>query len=271
MFESVKSPLLSVFLAFFGYSILNISQAVQKIGLEMRRHSQVRGWLLWASATVASGMSALSVFSAISLGEVSVVGAMAGTGLVSLAVFSRLVMGEPISGRQVASIITIVAGAGLVGAFQISSETSLSYTLLYGGMAGVSFVLVVLWIAIRSGPGRGVVVGAFAGFLGAYSQLFQKLISTELPIGRGASALAASVITNPYTLVWVTLSITSMVILQFAYKYGRAIVIIPSFTAAFIVTPVLGGVIVYNETLLLVQWLGVAMILGGAVVLNAIR
>lgn len=262
---------LSMILAFLGYSILNISQAVQKIGLQARRESPVRGWTIWSVATVAAGLSVLVVFAAVSLGNVSTVGVMAGTGLVSLAIFSRIVMNERLSRWGTVSVLVIVTGAGLVGWFQSGSEGTVSVPLLYGVVIGVALVGIVGWIASSPGPIQGIIVAALAGFLGAYSQLFQKLASESLPVTEGAAAVVGAVLTDPITAVWVGLSIASMVVLQFAYRHGQAIAIIPSFTAAFIATPVLGGVLIFRETLTVVQWIGVILIFAGGIVLNSVR
>lgn len=262
---------LSIALAFVGYSILNISQAIQKVGLETVQSKPVRGWTIWGAATVASGVAVLVVFGAISLGTVSTVGAMAGTGLVSLTIFSRLVLREQIDFRSVLSIGGIVAGAVLVGAFRQSARGSARLGLLYGVLGLVTVLMVALWLVTKPGPVRGMAIAAFSGFLGAYSQLFQKLSSGDLPFSESPGAVASAILSDPVTAMWVGLSFGSMIVLQFSYRFGAATAIIPSFTAAFIATPVLGGVIIFSEFLSLPQWIGVSVILVSATALNMSR
>ena len=96
----MSSTPLAVLVAFAGYSLLNISQATQKIGLGLYQTHRLKGALLWAAATGCTSVSVFIVLYAVSLGSVSVVGAMAGTGLASLVIFSGLVMKERITFRE---------------------------------------------------------------------------------------------------------------------------------------------------------------------------
>ena len=114
----------------------------------------------------------------------------------------------------------------------------------------------------------GAVVGGFSGFLGAYSQLFQEHGTTATSISLGIGPFVSSLITNPITLVWLALSIISMVVLQFAYRHGRAIEVIPSFMGNFIVMPVIGGVVIFGQSLTPLQWVGAGMIVVASVVLG---
>ncbi|MFW5808606.1 MAG: hypothetical protein ACOC2H_00415 [Spirochaetota bacterium] len=272
MITRIPSSILSLILAFIGYSILNISQACQKIGLEKRRDAALKGWSIWTAATAGSAVSVGIVFAALSVGKVSTVGAMAGTGLISLVFFSAIVMGERINLSTIASIGVIVAGTSIVGIFQTSAEAAdVSYVLIYGILASLSVLALLLWVFIPSGAGLGITIGAYAGFLGAYSQIFQKIVTTSFQEYEEAGAMMSALVSNPLNAAWITLSALSMVVLQFSFKYAPAIAIIPSFTACFIATPVVGGVIVFGEKLRYQQWIGVVIILAGAVALNLTR
>jgi uncharacterized membrane protein len=260
--------LLSVTLAFVGYSLLNISQAVQKMGLQLLRRRKVAGGILWGAALLASGLSFGVVFRAIAAGNVSVVGAMAGTGLVSLSIFARFAMSEGITLDDTVAIAAIVVGSAGVALFPGGSARIFRPILLWGIPVVVSAVGVAAWLVTPDGPHRGAVIGGFSGFLGAYSQLFQKTASAELDFSSGLSDILAHILTDPMTLVWVAFSFASMVVIQFAYRHAEAIRIIPPFTALFIVTPVLGGVLVYGEKLTVLQWVGIAVILAGSLRLS---
>ncbi|MDA3948790.1 MAG: hypothetical protein PF508_06135 [Spirochaeta sp.] len=257
----MSSALFSVLLAFAGYSILNFSQAVQKIALARMPTARVAGGALWVAALLASGGSFGIVFAAIALGNVAVVGAMAGTGLVSLALFSALVMGETLSRAKLVAIVAIVAGAAAVALAQGDEGTAYHPLLLWSIPAVTIAVSGLAWILTPAGTLKGVVIAAFSGFLGAYSQLFQKRSAASFSLDAGFREVLEAVATDPLTLVWIGFSAASMVVLQFAYRHGEAIRTIPAFTTAFIVTPVVGGVFVFGETLSAVQWVGVVVIL----------
>lgn len=267
----MTDSLVAVLLAFVGYTLLNLGQAGQKIGLGMRAERPVAGWTLWVGATLATSVSFGLVFVAISRGAVSLVGAMAGTGLVSLALFGRFVMKEELRPRHIAALAGIVGGAAVIALLDVPDEGATDQSLLYGLLGGGTVAYVAVWAFIRRGPIAGALLGGLAGFLGAYSQLFQELSTASLPWDDGVGAVVATVVTSPITAIWVGLSLVSMVIAQFSYKHGDATQIIPVFTGNFIIVPVVGGVIVFGETLGPFQWVGVIAILAGSIVLGRKR
>jgi len=265
----MHSAALPLVIAFIGYSLLNITQAGQKIGLAQHTRNKMRGWTIWALATAGTSMAFFVILGAISLGSISLVGAMAGTGLASLAVFSHFVMRERLAGRELIALAVIIGGAALAGALAgDGTGGEARVPLLWGILAGGSVLYVTGWITTRRMSFTGAVVGGFSGFLGAYSQLFQEYGTTTTSISLGIGPFLTSLATNPITLVWIGLSVASMVVLQFSYRHGRAIEIIPVFIGNFIVVPVVGGVLIFAERLVVGQWIGVILILAGAIVLG---
>ncbi|MCK5008814.1 MAG: hypothetical protein KAR73_15575, partial [Spirochaetales bacterium] len=63
-------------------------------------------------------------------------------------------------------------------------------------------------------------------------------------------------------------SLLSMVVMQFAYRRGKAIQLIPAFAANTIAIPVVGGIVAFQERLHPVQWIGVALIITGVFLLS---
>ena len=271
IFHHVNQTLYAALLAFAGYTFLNLGQAGQKIGLEMKAERPAPGWTLWVVATLATSVSFWLVFVAISIGTVSLAGAMSGTGLASLAIFSRLVMKERLGIGKTIALVGVIVGAALVAWFAEPGGTDANLTILWAflGIGIVGYSVAVL--LTRGGSLAGVMLGGLSGFLGAYSQLFQRLGGADLPWSDGAMAVIGSMISDPVTAIWIGLSIASMVVIQFSYRHGQATQIIPVFTANFVVVPVIGGVLVFGEQLLLVQWIGVAVVLAGSVLLGRNR
>ena len=263
--------MLSVILAFAGHSFHNIGQAVQKIALSIIPRRPVGGRLLWVGASLQTTTSFLVLLAAISLGSVTTVGAMAGTGLVSLAIFSRFVMHERLTWKHVAAIAGIIAGAALIGVFLGPESFTPHIPLLIWVLVGGVVVYSAGWIALRRNTLQGMIIGSFAGFLGSYSQLFQELGTSHLNLRAGIGQFAAGIFSDPITLVWIGLSLGSTVVLQFAYGHGKAIQIIPSYMATYIVVPVVGGVLMFGESMVLPQWGGVALIVAGTLILASQR
>ena len=129
---------------------------------------------------------------------------------------------------------------------------------------------------------RDKVIAGFAGALGGFVPLFQKVSTTPLGLSRPLLHLqfgsdtaltslvqrAVNLMSNPWALTWIAISLVSMAVMQFAYRRGRAIQLIPAFAANTIAIPVVGGVIVFSERLHPVQWIGIILILAGVFLLT---
>ncbi len=280
----MTQTLLSLIVAFAAYSILNISQATQKIGLGMIPLNKKKGVAVWITGTLFTSVSVFLVLYAVSIGSVSLVGAMAGTGLASLAVFSALVMKERISRQELLGIIVILIAAVMIGSFSKEMKPArilLSSLFLFLGLTGALYLS--LWIiSYNKKELLGLVIGGFSGALGGFVPLFQKVSTAEVGRSRalfdtkrmldsdlpGIVPRAVKILSNPYALLWILLSIASMVVLQFALTRGKAIRTIPAFSANYILVPILGGMICFGERLHPLQWLGLLFILSGVLLLT---
>lgn len=270
--------LTTLLLAFAGYSAMNVAQAGQKIGLAMKDERPGAGWLLWAGATAGTLLAVMIVLVALSIGAVSLVGAMAGSGLVTLAVFSNLVMGETIRRRDVLGIVVIIAGSVLVGLHAPEQEDPAPrWAALHLFVSILVLAYVAGWIAGGRGERAGLVVGGFGGALAGASMLYQNATTVtaetgaliEFPLTESLDADRLLDLVNPYLFIWLGLSMAAFFVLQIAYGRGKAIHVIPAFNVNFIVVPVVGGVAGFSEAVHPLQWLGVAVILAGTLVLTA--
>ncbi len=264
--------ILSLFIAFAGYSVQNISQASQKIGLLKMKKNKKMGMIIWGAATIGTGLSTLILLTAVSVGQVSLVGAMAGTGLVSLTLYSRFVIKDHVSKNEIIGVGLILIAAVLIGLFAENAARSvIIINLLILKLVIVSLFYGILWVYFRGKKKiLCITLGGFAGALGGFVSQFQKIstansIGGHLVAGEGSSLNA---LINPWTFFWILLSITSMIILQFAHKNGQPMQVIPSFSANFILIPVIGGVTCFGEVLHPVQWLGVVVILIGVLMIT---
>ena len=150
--------------------------------------------------------------------------------------------------------------------------------VLYAFLAVVCVAYTALWLGFRRRDSLAApVIAGFSGALGGFVALFQKVSTTEhgrsRSLARGLAAApagpaAAETLSNPYALAWIVLSVLSMLVIQFAYRRGAAIRIIPAFSANFIVVPILGGVLVFGEVLHPLQWVGTVLIVAGVLLLT---
>jgi uncharacterized membrane protein len=276
--------ILSLITAFAGYSIHAIAQAGQKIGLAVAAKRRARGLIIWVFSTLSMPSSVFLILYAVSIGNASLVGAMSGSGLASLAIFSHLFMRERISKRELIGVFTIVAAAILIGLFRLETaveEPNLRALYIY--FPAVCGTYLLLWLGFQNRTRIvGITIAGLAGALGGFVPLFQKVSASPLGLSRpllhlrfgNETALTsllqrgANLLSNPWALTWIAISLVSMVVMQFAYRRGKAIQLIPAFAANTIAIPVVGGVLAFHERLHPFQWIGVVLILAGVLLLT---
>jgi uncharacterized membrane protein len=275
---------ISLIFAFTGYSIHAIAQAGQKIGFAITDRHRSKGVLVWILSTLSMPISVFLILYAVSIGNASLVGAMSGSGLASLAVFSHLYMRESISKRELIGVFTVIVAAILIGSFRLNAiDKESSVSALYIYLPAVCGSYLLLWLLFRGRTNIvGIVIAGFSGALGGFVPLFQKVSTsprglsqpllrfhfrTESPITTLLQK-GADLLSNPWALAWIVISLLSMVVMQFAYRRGKAIELIPAFAANTIVIPVVGGVIAFEERLHPIQWIGVAFIIAGVFLLT---
>jgi uncharacterized membrane protein len=275
---------ISLIFAFTGYSIHAIAQAGQKIGFAITDRHRSKGVLVWILSTLSMPISVFLILYAVSIGNASLVGAMSGSGLASLAVFSHLYMRESISKRELIGVFTVIVAAILIGSFRLNAiDKESSVSALYIYLPAVCGSYLLLWLLFRGRTNIvGIVIAGFSGALGGFVPLFQKVSTsprglsqpllrfhfrTESPITTLLQK-GADLLSNPWALAWIVISLLSMVVMQFAYRRGKAIELIPAFAANTIVIPVVGGVIAFEERLHPIQWIGVAFIITGVFLLT---
>ena len=279
------SPTLGAMLIAVGaYTVLDVSKVYQRKGLALRRSAPVKGWTLWVFATIATLTPPFGVQFAVWLSNLSLVGAMAGTGLAAVAMYSRLVNGEVLGFYRRVGVIVIMCATWLIGWYGEVPSTRASLTLLWIVLAGICVLFGVAWALVYgSRSGTGPTIAAFAGTLSGFVTVFQEAATTEdahsfslaaalntmterLGI-MGSPFLEAAIgtIGNPYGATWILLSWASFLILQFSYRWGTVTFIMPAFTATMVLVPVLGGVLLFGEGLPLLAWLGMLLMIGGVV------
>jgi drug/metabolite transporter (DMT)-like permease len=284
----MSAHVLSIVIAFLAYSILDLGKAFQKVGLTAMSRSRARGTGIWLAASVATTASSFLILYAVSLGSVLIVGSMAGTGLAAVTLLSVLMMKESVRPRELLGITCIMAAPFLLASvYKEPPATRLIIEHLFYFLGTFLAVFTLLILIFRKREELlGILLAGGAGTLGGFVILFQKISTSSL--GRSASFLKASdsisgtaslfetplllrlvhVFANPYAAAWIALSLLSTFVLQLSYKHGEAIRLIPSFNSAYILIPILGGVLIFRELLHPLQWAGVFLILFGVSVLT---
>jgi drug/metabolite transporter (DMT)-like permease len=115
----------------------------------------------------------------------------------------------------------------------------------------------------------GPVFSAGAAVVATFTLFFPKLFAAEMAMfTEDASGALAALLTNPYVYLYVLFNTAALVLMQIAYRHGRAIVVVPIYSSLFMILPVLGAVVLFDEPLSLHQGLGIAVMLSGVVLLT---
>ena len=272
----MRDHILSIVVAFAAYTMLDMGKVFQKIGLAEMGSRRLRGMAIWLAASTATSVSSLLILYAVSLGSVVVVASMAGTGLAAVTLFSAISMGEPVRPREVGAVACIMAAPFLMGSVYLDPLASpLVIEHMFYALGASLAVLLPLALVLRARTKAfGIVLALTGGVLGGFMILFQDISTTAQ--GRAASLIRSGaagggavapgwvgVLVNPFAAMWVLLSLLSTFALQLSYRHGAAIRLIPSFNAAYILVPVLGAVFLLSQPLHPLQWAGVALVLAG--------
>ena len=124
----MSAHILSIVIAFIAYTMLDSGKVVQKHGLVMAGRNRSLGILLWVIGTIATSVSSFLILYAVSLGSVLIVGAMAGTGLASVTLYSVVVLREKVGLKQLLGVCAILIGPFLIGA--VTQEAAVTPILI---------------------------------------------------------------------------------------------------------------------------------------------
>lgn len=263
---------LGLVLGLAAYVGSNLGMGLQKQGVESLasmlrggraalRWARLRRLGPWLAGTALTVGGSVLLFVALGLGRASVVGALEGVGLVALAVFARVRLGERLGWRGVVGVGAIVLGTALVAASSGPSGARASGTALTLVLVSMELLLVGLVVVARhSSRWKGVAHGALAGGTAGIAMVLQKLVGEDvLTIG----ALDAT--TALLGLGWLGIAALGFVFTQLAWLHGRALAVAPAFAALSMSVPVVVGWGLLGEPVSLAGVVGVLLVLGGIV------
>jgi drug/metabolite transporter (DMT)-like permease len=261
---------------------LNVGMGMQKWGVEgfarwrqvLRDRAVTRRLGVWSAGTLITCCSMGFGFLALGQGgSASTLGALGGFGVVVLTLFSRFALKERITAQALSGVGVVMVGTSLAGyAGQMSESDSIAgatlvwFMVVYGAGWGVG-------LGVGRLLGRtalGAISGLLCGSLGGLSMVIMKVITGEL-IGLFSGTVSlGSVASDGYVYLCFGASVLSMLVLQFAYRLGQALLVATSYQVGLIATPSLFGGVLLGEPVGVLQWValgatcvGVALITRG--------
>ena len=282
-------------LAALAYTLLNLGLVLEKRGAAALPAIERAGALrslrnfltspAWVFGFLLTNVQIVPLLAALSLGPVSLVSPMLGFGLVVLVLCSRFWLGERITPAMAAGIgLTIV---GIIG-FGLASTTPPVALGWEGGLrlASSGPALAVFFILLGGSllPGLAsaaagwraadVLFGVASGAAASLGLVASKLVTAGLGDGEALWPRLAELPFWGLLVVLIAGNAGSMVLQQFGFQKGRAVIVAPIYSAGFIVLPALAGVVLFDEwagsswPLLVLRSAALLAILGGAGLLS---
>lgn len=244
---------MGLLLGLLAFVASNLGMGLQKAGTT---RGSVPVWLLGTGLTVSGS---LLLFPALALGRASVIAPLEGVGLAALALFAWRVLGER---PPVTALVAIAAGTALVGAFG-GGDRQPDEVLRPERFGQVALAVVAAAALLALVPRRGVGLGLAAGAMAGLAMLFQKALGEVL------LADPVAVLGDARALGFLAAAGAGFLGLQWSYRHGRAVEVVPSYAAGTILVPTAAAPFLFGEAPHLAAWAGVALILLGIVLLKS--
>jgi len=226
---------------------------------------------VWVSGLILQIVVMLLQIKALSLGNASTLGGFAGFGLVTLTIFSHLVLKEKILKRELAGMALIIAGTAMLGFFSHATQHGIAgfeqrrMTLFLAAFAVAATAALLFMFRDKKRYG-GMILGMLGGCIGGLAIVFLKIAVSRFGGRFGDSGIALAILSDVY--VWMALlgGVGGIVLVQFGYKFGKAIQVVPGFSSIIVIMPSLSGFLVLREILTVICVVSLAVIITGVLV-----
>ncbi len=255
-----------VIIGIVAYIMLYIGKGIQKYaieGLKIDKTIRSKHSGVWIFGTVLTVLFVFVQWIPLSLlhTPMNLIAPLEGIGLITLLIFSSIVLKEKISKIEVVAIVLIIVGTVLINIALITPEelqreaVSFSIFGIFLGIIIGVFGLVYLLVFKKSNILTGIVLGLAAGCFMAFQTLAKRITDID-----GLVAI--------FIFVTFLFAILTLVLTQFALSKARANIVIPCFTSASIILTTILGVFVIEEAIFPVQIAGIVTIVIGIILMN---
>jgi drug/metabolite transporter (DMT)-like permease len=260
---------------------LNLGKALQKQGIQLFERQKMEGgarakkgaiWLVGISFS--SIQPIFQIIAQTILGApATVYSAMLGVGIVVVIFYAYKVLKEPIGKAEVLGAATIIGGTLLFGIASIFWQRPASRTMDWTNFSvsmvtiGAAFLAIMVY-TVKTKNLWGLIWGIVAGSLGGMDNIFKSMskdVGTTLDLG------AFSGFANVFFYISFVSGAGAMLLTNVGYTRGKAVTVVPAYTAFYILIPMLLEPIFYGIQPDLVQIIGVAIAIAGVVLSTAFR
>ena len=265
--------ILAVFVAFLGAASLNIGKGVQKMKVHVFaqkmgifRPPHRRDFGIWLAGMGMTALDAPAVWLALQLiSNPSITSSMMGLGLVALVLFAVKVIHEKLAPREIVGIAIIIVSTFLLLYFQESEEKVQQFSLgrlLLGLGALVAFHGLLAAFSLVTKKLHGFAFGSIAGSCNGLAAVLVKVAGIHAAGGGLGVQLS-----GPYLYIAMLSGIGATVFTQVGFWKDRALIVVPTMTSFWIMIPAVLEYFVFGFNLQPIQYVAVAMIISGVIVL----
>ncbi|HUU78379.1 MAG TPA: DMT family transporter [candidate division Zixibacteria bacterium] len=262
--------ILAIFLAILSYSMLNVGMGLQKKGAASlpKINSQTFGQNLknfltnktWLFGFVLVQLQWVLLVMALDFAPISLVTPMMSVGMIALVIFSYFYLKEPIHKPEIGGIIAIIIGIVIMGVTNPEEEIQHDLTFIidsFSHLDSIIFLTLVFIISLgfifvcvfRKYKNADILFGISAGITDALGAIFIKALMGGADF-RDTTVIQSSVGRWEWWFFMILLIIFNSVAtlyLQVAYQRGRAVIVAPIFAVLAMITPVIAGIIVFDD------------------------
>lgn len=257
---------LGIMLAIIAYASLYLGKGIQKfavVGYTQKgatRGDKGKNTGIWIVGLILTTSFMVIHLFALKFAPISVIAPIEGLGLIILCVFSYFILKEPIDRMKLYGIALIVVGLILTAVFMPSAETvpvafDLDLFIIMLSVIMVVFILLGLFSKYNRYKAAGIIFGSFAGAFMCFQTLTKRI--TWIPNY------------GYFVFIMFGFAAATLIMTNFGFLKADAVIVVPSFTAISITLPTLLAIFIFNEPVVILQWVGIAIIVAGVVFLTA--
>ena len=252
---------------------LNVGKGIQKMKVKVLGQGRAmlfpphrRDFAIWLTGVILT-MSA-SVFFSLALkytDKSSLVSALNGAGLLGLVIFAWLILKEPMGRREWIGAGMVVVGTAVMGYLDQPAPAGQSYLL--GRFLMIVGILLMIFLPLALLARKrvrihGLVFGAIVGTL-----IGVAMILADMALVKSQGSFWGQ-LQNPYPYAAIICSAAALTLTQVAFWRATALVVVPTINSFMILIPVVIEYFTFGTVLHPVQYLAVALIIAGVVLLT---
>jgi len=254
---------------------LNVGKGIQKWKVRiwgqkkaMFNRENRRDLLIWCGGLALTASA--TVFYPLALkytDKTSIVSSLNGVGMIGLVLFAWLVLHERIGLQELLGAGCVILGTAVVGYFNRPLEKGqgafalanflISFAAIFGLFGSLAL------FAWKTNRFYGFAVGSLPGIL-----IGSAMILADMGLVKTGNSILG-LATNPLAAFALICGIMATVFTQLAFWRAKAMVVIPTTNSFIIITPVVIEYFTFGTMLAPVQYLGIAVIVAGVVMLTA--